>query len=357
MDGAGGLKAEGGVAVIVPARNEEANIERAVRSLAAQAGRGEILVVDDQSQDRTGEILERLKGEIAGLRVLQIESLPEGWLGKNYAVATAAKQAKGDWLLFTDADVEHRPGSLVALLERAEAEHVDLCSLSPGQETPTWWEQAVIPLVYVQLAKLYRFDEVSDPSSTAAAANGQYILIRREVYERVGGHEAVRGEILEDVALACRVKASGGRLRFLPGAEWARTRMYSSFAEMWRGWTKNLYLLYGRRPGRLLATVAEMCLLDLLPLLGAFVLIMLMVGRQRSAAVLALAAAVCVLLVGWRHALYAAQLKRLGFHQRLACLRTPGLVLVSVLLLNSARIYCLGGMVQWKGRRYSAGGG
>ena len=352
------MKAEGGVSVIVPARNEEANIERAVRSLAAQAGRGEILVVDDQSQDRTGEILERLKGEIAGLRVLRIESLPEGWLGKNYAVATAAKQAKGDWLLFTDADVEHRPGSLVTLLERAEAEHADLFSVSPGQETPTWWEKAVIPLVYVQLAKLYRFDEVSDPSSTAAAANGQYILIRREVYERVGGHEAVRGEILEDVALARRVKASGGRLVFLPGSEWVRTRMYSSFAEMWRGWTKNLYLLYGRRLGRILATVAEMCFLDLLPLLGAFVLIItLMGGRQSSAAVLALAAAVCVLLVGWRHALYAAQLERLGFHQGLACLRTPGIVLVSALLLNSTRIYCLGGMVQWKGRRYSAGRG
>ena len=105
------------------------------------------------------------------------------------------------------------------------------------------------------------------------------------------------------------------------------------------------------------ATVAEMGFLDLLPLLGAFVLMMLMVGRQSSAAVLALAAAVCVLLVGWRHALYAAQLKRLGFHQGLACLRTPGIVLVSALLLNSARIYCLGGMVQWKGRRYSAGRG
>jgi chlorobactene glucosyltransferase len=282
--------------------------------------------------------------------------LPEGWRGKNYAVATAAKQAKGDWLLFTDADVEHRPGSLATLLDRAEAEQADLLSVSPGQETPTWWEKAVIPIVYVQLAKLYRFDEVSDPKSTAAAANGQYILIRREVYERVGGHEAVRGEILEDVALARRVKGAGGRLLFLPGAGWASTRMYRSFAEMWRGWTKNLYLLYGRRPGHILATVAEMGFLDLLPLLGALVLVRLMLVQQ-SSALLALAAVVCGLLIGWRHALYAAQLKWLGFHQGLAYLRTPGIVLVSALLLNSTRIYCLGGTIQWKGRRYSAGRG
>jgi chlorobactene glucosyltransferase len=209
LDGAGGLRAEGGVSVIVPARNEEANIERAVRSLAVQAGRGEILVVDDQSQDHTREILERLQWEIAALRVLRIESLPEGWLGKNYAVATAAKQAKGDWLLLTDADVEHQPGSLVTLLERAKAEQADMLSVSPGQETPTWWEKAVIPLVYVQLAKLYRFDEVSDPSSTAAAANGQYILIRREVYERVGGHQAVRSPG-SNVTLAPTVHAGVG---------------------------------------------------------------------------------------------------------------------------------------------------
>ena len=134
--------------------------------------------------------------------------------------------------------------------------------------------------------------------------------------------------------------------------------MYSSFVEMWRGWTKNLYLLYGRRLGRILTTVAGMYLLDLLPLLVAFVLIVTLVGgRQGSAAVLALAAAVCVLLVAWRHARYAAQIERLGFQRGLACLRTPGIVLVSALLLNSARIYSLGGMVQWKGRRYSTGRG
>src|SRR5690349_2490054 len=184
------------VSVIIPARNEEPNIARAVRSVASQQGALEIIVVDDHSEDRTGEILEGLKAEIPSLSTLRLNSLPEGWLGKPHALACGAKIAPGDWLLFTDADAEHRPGSLAELLERAEQEQVDLLSLSPGQLTPTWWEKAVIPLVYLWLAKLYAFDEVNDPKSTVAAANGQYLLIRRTVYERVGGYEAVRAEIL-----------------------------------------------------------------------------------------------------------------------------------------------------------------
>ncbi|MGA9055101.1 MAG: glycosyltransferase family 2 protein, partial [Terriglobia bacterium] len=163
------------VSIIVPARNEEANLECLVRSLAAQRGVREILIVDDQSEDRTLEILEAMKAEAPLLRVLHIDSLPEGWLGKTYAVTVAAREAAGDWLLFTDADTEHLPGSLAALLELAEREGADLLSLSPGQVTPTWWEKAVIPLVYVNLARLYRFEEVSEPGSAAAAANGQYL--------------------------------------------------------------------------------------------------------------------------------------------------------------------------------------
>src|SRR5437667_664151 len=254
------------VSVIIPARNEEANIERAVRSIAAQGGVPlEIIVVDDQSEDQTGEILKSLKAEIPSLRALRVDTLPDGWLGKPHALACGAKIASADWLLFTDADAEHGPGSLAELLERAEKECVDLLSLSPGQLTPTWWEKAVIPLVYVWLAKHYSFEEVNDPKSEAAAANGQYMLMRRRVYERAGGHEAVRAEILEDVALARRVKAAGGRLLFLPGARWVQTRMYRTFAAMWQGWTKNLYLLYGRNARLIFVTIATAALVDWAP--------------------------------------------------------------------------------------------
>jgi chlorobactene glucosyltransferase len=342
---------QGQVSVIIPARNEEANIARAVRSVALQEDVREILVVDDQSDDRTPQILESLKGEIPRVRALRINSLPEGWLGKTHAVAVGAGEAAGEWLLFTDADTEHLPGSLHTLLEIAEREHADLLSISPGQETPTWWEKAVIPLVYLKLAGLYHFDQVSDPSSPSAAANGQYLLIRRAMYQRLGGHEAVRSEILEDVELACRVKSAGGRLVFLPGARWARTRMYRSFGAMWRGWTKNLYLLYRRDLRRMFGTVARLWLLDVLPPAAfIFLCIWLAMGRGSVVAVLAVVACLLALLRQWA---YGPALAKLGFESRLASYEVLGAALLGLLLVNSAWVHRVSGRVQWKGRNYS----
>jgi chlorobactene glucosyltransferase len=345
----------GRVSIIVPARNEEANIERLVRSLAAQRGVQEILIVDDQSEDRTREILEAMKAEMPQLRVLPIDSLPEGWLGKTYAASVGAREAAGDWLLFTDADTEHLPGSLTAVLELAEREGADLLSLSPGQITPTWWEKAVIPLVYVNLARLYRFEEVSDPGSAAAAANGQYLLIRREVYERVGGHQAIRNEILEDVELAKRVKAAGGKLLFLPGAAWVQTRMYRTFREMWRGWTKNLFLIYGGSLAKIFKSLAELCAVDLLPQFILLVLLMWLLSGRWNVIVLGVALG-CLVIVVVRHASYLRAVTRLGFDSRVAPWRLEGAVILSALLINSVIAHRFSHHVDWKGRRYSIRG-
>ena len=343
---------EGGrVSVIIPARNEEANIERVVRSVASQAGVKEILVVDDQSEDRTPEILGKLGREFARLRVLRTETLPEGWVGKSYALAQAAREASGEWLLFTDADTEHLPGSLEALAARARRERADLLSISPGQQTATWWEKAVIPLVYATLAGLFRFEEVSDPASSAAAANGQYLLVRREIYERAGGHAAVRGTILEDVELARRIKQAGGRLVFLPGADWVRTRMYRTFGEMWRGWTKNLYLLYEGRLARMLARVAALLVLGVIPT-ALFCGFSVALAAGRGGAGVIAATVVSFALALLRQWQYARALSRLGFDARLAGYQPAGAALLSLLLLNSAIAHRWRGSVEWKGRAY-----
>jgi chlorobactene glucosyltransferase len=339
------------VSVIIPARNEEANIARVVRSLAKQQGIREILVVDDQSEDRTPEILAGLEGEIPRLRTLRVESLAEGWLGKTHAAAEGARVATGDWLLFTDADTEHLSGSVAELLERAEGERADVLSLSPGQETPTWWEKSVIPLVYVELTRLFRFDDVSDPKSPAAAANGQYLLIRREVYERSGGHQAVKAEILEDVELARRIKSLGSRLIFLPGARWVRTRMYHNFGDMWRGWSKNLYLLYAGNLRRMLATVLSLWLLDVLPVLGfAAACLWVIAGRTTVGATLAATGFFLVVLA--RQWNYRRALARLGFAPALASYQAIGAMLLGGLVLNSLRVHKATGRIEWKGRRY-----
>jgi chlorobactene glucosyltransferase len=335
------------ISIIVPARDEEQNLEPLLRSVSEQEGVREIIVVDDQSNDGTQRILKRLTGEIPALRAVRVDFLPQGWIGKNYALHIGAKVATGEWLLFTDADTRHQPGSLTAMLERAKEENADLLSLSPGQEVKTWWEKSVIPLVYVEAAKLYPYEEVSRPDSEEAAANGQYILIRREVYERTGGHEAIRSEVLEDVALARRVKACGGRLTFLLGRSWVRTRMYQSFWAMWEGWSKNLYLLYRKRLGQLLAAVASLWLLDLVPFFG-----LLFSSHLRTRQALEGWAAACVSVLAWRHSTYTQALAKAQFSRRVAVYRLPGVAIYSCLLLNSARKYLWSEKIQWKGRSY-----
>lgn len=339
------------VSVLIPARNEARNIARSVRSVARQPEVSEIIVVDDHSEDETPAILEALEDEIPRLRSLRVGEPPEGWLGKAHALATGAREATGNWLLFTDADTVHEPGGLAEVLEQALRQRADLVSLSPRQETPTWWEKALIPFVYVELAKRYRFEQVSDPNSESAAANGQYLLIRRTVYESVGGHEAVRTEILEDVALAQRVKKLGRRILFLPGARWAATRMYSSFGEMWDGWRKNLYLLWGSSLAEVLAEFTKVWCLEVGPPL-AFLFGLALAVSERSAIAAGLALA-CGLVVATRSLGYRRGLKRLGFAAGLVNSEFLGAALFSVLLIDSLAAHRWTGSVRWKGRAYS----
>ena len=339
------------VSVLIPARNEARNIARAVRSVAEQPEVSEIIVVDDHSEDETPAILEALKDEIPRLRSLRVGDPPEGCLGKSHALAMGAREATANWLLFTDADTVHEPGGLAEVLEQARRERADLVSLSPRQDTPTWWERALIPFVYVELSKRYRFERVSDPNSESAAANGQYILIRRAVYESAGGHQAVAGEILEDVALARRVKGLGRRILFLPGARWAATRMYYSLGEMWDGWRKNLYLLWGSSLPEVLAEFTKVWGLEVVPPL-AFLVALVLAASGRSAIAMGLSVA-CVLVAAIRRFDYRRALKRLGFAPDLANYQFAGAALFGVLLIDSMAAHRWTGSIRWKGRAYS----
>lgn len=231
------------VSVIVPARNEEACLGDCLQSLVAQTGVAfEIIVVDDGSTDRTREIAE----SVAGVRVISPGPLPERWTGKNNAVVAGANEARGEWLLFTDADTVHLPGSLARALMEAKREGAELLSYSPEQVVATFSEKAVMPVVFAELAAQYPPGKVRDESSGVVAANGQYILVRRKAYDAVGRHTAVASEILEDVALARRFKNAGRHISFRYGGDAVRTRMYRNWNELREGWTKNLALLFPR---------------------------------------------------------------------------------------------------------------
>ena len=220
------------VSVIVPARNEEASLGACLQSLAAQGGVSfEIIVVDDASTDRTREIAQ----SFPSVRIVDAGPPPSGWTGKNNAMYAGQKVARGEWLLFTDADTVHKPGSLARAVERSPTAWSGMLSYSPEQEVHGFWENAVMPVIFAELAATYRPSLVSDPKSPAAAANGQYILIARETYDAIGGHAAVSGSLLEDVALAKAVKASGRKIFFRFGGDAVRTRMYRSFFPTSRG--------------------------------------------------------------------------------------------------------------------------
>jgi len=329
------------ISAVVPARNEEANIARAVESLAAQPEVAEIIVVNDQSTDRTGAILNNLSARIPRLSIVQGEALPAGWTGKNFALSRGVAQAHGEWLLFTDADVEHLPGSASRALAEASQWGAALVSFSPEQETRSWWERALIPFIFCRLAAHFSYAHVSDPGCADAAANGQYLLIRRDVYDSIGGHKAVRGEVVEDVALARHVKRAGHRVFFAMGQGIARTRMYRSFGAMWEGWTKNLYPLIGARPGQALRES-----LLVIPWLPALLLAGGLVHRYFGY----LGVALLIL----RHFVYGLELRRNRYSVSRIIYYLPAALSYSAALLFSAWRHSRGS-VSWKGREVSVG--
>jgi glycosyltransferase involved in cell wall biosynthesis len=328
------------VSVIVPARNEEVCLGACLESLGSQAGVSfEVIVVDDGSTDGTREIAQ----SFPGVRVVDPDPLPSGWSGKNNALVAGAKAARGEWLLLTDADTVHRAGSLARSLAEAQRQKAALLSYSPEQEVHGLWEKAVMPVIFAELASTYRPSEVSDRASSAAAANGQYILVSRDAYDAVGGHAAIATSLLEDVALARAVKSSGCRIFFRYGGDAVRTRMYRSFAQLREGWTKNLALLFSS-PVRL--AVLRLTEFVLIVGAGAAAIVAGLHGKWQPALVAA------ILTVS----LYSFLLKRIGkahFSWDADLLAIIGLPIFSYLLLRS-RALGSRGKISWKGRTYSA---
>ncbi|MFZ0310840.1 MAG: glycosyltransferase [Candidatus Sulfotelmatobacter sp.] len=332
------------VSVIVPARNEEACLAACLQSLLAQIGvTFEIIVVDDHSTDRTRDIASSFSSE--KIRVIEAGPLPAGSTGKNNAVTAGSKIARGDWLLFTDADTIHLPGSLARSLEEAKRHQAAMLSYSPEQVVDSFWEKSVMPVIFAELASSFRPSQVSDPKSPAAAANGQYILITREAYDAVGGHAAIAASLLEDVALARAVKRSGRKIFFRYGGDAVRTRMYRTFAQLREGWTKNLALLF---PSPVRLAVLRSLEFVLIVATFAITVASILRGHERPA----LVAGILAILL---YAVFLTRIRRAHFSWDADILALFGLPLFSYLLLRSAKAHAQGS-VPWKGRKYSEEG-
>jgi glycosyltransferase involved in cell wall biosynthesis len=331
------------VSVIVPARNEEDCIGACLHSLVSQTGVPfEIILVDDGSTDRTRAIA----ASFPQVKIIDPGPPPAGWSGKNNAVTAGARVAQGKWLLFTDADTVHLPSSLARALAEARDRKAALLSYSPEQDVRSLAEKAVMPVIFAELAATFRPAEISDPNSPAAAANGQYILIERAVYNAIGGHAAVAGSLLEDVALARAVKQSSHTIFFRYGGDIVRTRMYRSFLQLVEGWTKNLALLFPYPAELAVRRVTEFVLLagSLLLTIASFA----RTGASSDTIILLLATAALWLL-------FFRRIRRAHFPWDATLLAPLGLPLFAYLLLRSKIKHTDGG-VSWKGRIYGAAG-
>ncbi|HEY7416997.1 MAG TPA: glycosyltransferase, partial [Ktedonobacteraceae bacterium] len=242
------------VSVIVPVRNEERNVRRCITSLLEQDyDNYEVIVVDDGSTDRTGQLLDELAASHpcgSRLYILRLrDELPRGWAGKPHAIHKGTQEAHGVWLLFTDADTYHAPNALRSTLTQAIEEQADLFTIGSTQELPSFWDKVMMPMAYLGIAMLYPPNLVNNPLSPVAVANGQYILIRRAVYDELGGYARpeLRPTLLDDRDLAHIVKEHGYKLHLVDGRGLVSVHMYHDLGEIWRGWRKNAYL--GNRGG------------------------------------------------------------------------------------------------------------
>jgi glycosyltransferase involved in cell wall biosynthesis len=344
------------VTVIVPARNEQDCLAACLESLVSQSeeifalGKDwELIVVDDHSSDQTKEIAESIARGIAGVSVLEAGELERGWTGKANAVWTAARRARGRWLLFTDADTIHEPGSLRRAIHEAERYKVGMLSYSPRQLVSGLAQRSLMPLIFSELAMAYPPAKVSDPAQRIAAANGQFLLVEREAYRRLGGHASVGGKLLEDVDLAFLAKRRRIGLRFRYADDALSARMYRTTAAMFEGWSKNLALLFGNT-----LTTAIWRAIDFALLFGLPVLALELWNARLAVRSLEWLGAGWILALLWVRTLFR-------FYRRVAksnfpfvdCALSPlGLPLYVWLLYRSWFQHRILKRVSWKGREY-----
>lgn len=335
------------VSVLVPARNEEATLPSCIASLLNQTYTNvEVIVLDDNSEDATPDILNRFRRKRPELRVLKGLPLPEGWTGKNWACNQLAAVATGELLVFTDADTVHRPESIAAIVAFAERSGAQLFSGVPQQRMETFWEQVIIPMTqFLYFAYLPNrwITERSNPKFSAA--NGQLLCVTRNAYNRMNGHESVRNELVEDVVLGRRAKEIGLRTALATAVETVECRMYTSLGEIIAGFSKNLFPGLGYSLPLLIGSSLISLALYIAPLI--FIVIAL-IRAEFSTALFFLPLA--QLLIGMSiRALTAARFRM----STIQPLLHPLSVIMSIIIgINSARLAFSSTGPTWKGRTY-----
>jgi hopene-associated glycosyltransferase HpnB len=334
------------IAVVVPARNEADVIEEALSSITAQDYEGDIRVflVDDRSDDDTAQLARR----ISGVTVVSGRDAPPGWTGKLWAVSqglAAAEEAgiQAEYVWLTDADIAHHPGELASLVAGAEHAGLDLNSLMVRLRIERMWDVLLIPAFVFFFQKLYPFPWVNDPARKTAAAAGGSMLVRKSALARIGGIEAISSELIDDCALAQRIKSSGGRIRLALATETRSIRAYGTLGETWRMVARTAFHQLNYSVIALLGTVIGMLFLYLSP--PVLVVWALVVGELPAA----VAAAAAWFAMGWA---YAPTIYRYGLSPWYGLTLPIAGLLYTLMTLDSARRHWQGKGGAWKGRTY-----
>ena len=260
------------VSLLVAAKDEQDNIEACVTSLLAQDYPDmEVIAINDRSRDRTPAILDSLQSRNGhAYTALHVSELRDGWFGKNNAMHEGVQQATGEWLCFTDADCRQISDKTISVAVGFAVENnIDLLSVLPVLETKSFWERVLQPVCAAVMVMWFRPEKVNDPKSRSAYANGAFMLMTRELYDDIGGHERTKTEVNEDMHMARLTKQAGRRLHVILNDDLYRTRMYVNFKECWRGWSRIFYGCFGSFR-RLLITASVLLISSILPWLSLF---------------------------------------------------------------------------------------
>ena len=342
---AGPLSAYPFVSVCVPARDEERDLEACLTSLLNQDYPNfEVIVVDDNSTDNTPGIIQSLQKRHANLVAVQGAALPADWYGKPFALHQAGQKARGELLLFTDADPVFRPYALTTAVHLMQKHRLDMLSLLPGAEFGSFWERVVQPVIFAFIAALTRFGKVNDPDSKAAMGVGAFILLRREVYDRIGGHGPLKQAILEDIGMARLVKRSGAKIMIADAQKIYSIRMYHSFREIWIGWRKNVFLAMKKSIFKTFYYI--LCILGFVVTPWLVAGVHLWRGSDLVWQAMALTGLGLVLITKW------ALCHELNLEKRYALLFPLGALVMAAIMINSMIQVLFRGQAVWRGRTY-----
>lgn len=341
------------VSALIPARNEERNIRSCLSALLRQDFPNlEIIVIDDQSTDNTAAVVREFQEQSKAITLINGQELPPGWMGKNHALYQGFQEAGGEYLLFLDADARlTSPQCITQTVRCAIEQDIDLLTLVPHLECKSFWEKVVLPILGFFVMNRFVLKKINDSSSKITSVVGPYLLFRRQTYEAIGGHEQVKGEIVEDLVLAQTIKNRGYRLGYLLGTELFALRLYRDLHGIWEGFSKNFFAGMEQKIWVAIACIFIMFSVLVLPWLSFPIGLAYMIfygWNELAIASLVLGAIPCLITVIIRRLLKAAGdlddtyswLQPLG-----------GLVLIGILTNSIVRVI-FGKGVSWKGRVY-----